>query len=147
MSDDLVKRLRCYADLNDAIFNPWVYGEAADRIEKDARHIDEMYGLVAAMNAEHITNKTRIEQLEAANLKAALIKLDDMARIEKLEAALRDIIDERGICGNCGQLATGEGKRSFVICDKTVLGFKGPCHWTPQDPKDIARKALEGKDD
>ena len=68
-------------------------------------------------------------------------------RIEKLEAALRDIIDERGICGHCGQLATGEGKRSFVICDKAVLGFKGPCHWTPQDPKDIARKALEGKDD
>ena len=68
-------------------------------------------------------------------------------RIEKLEAALRDIIDERGICGHCGQLATGEGKRSFVICDKTVLGFIGPCHWTPQDPKDIARKALEGKDD
>ena len=67
--------------------------------------------------------------------------------IEKLEAALRDIIDERGICGHCGQLAIGEGKRSFVICDKTVLGFKGPCHWTPQDPKDIARKALEGKDD
>ena len=68
-------------------------------------------------------------------------------RIEKLEAALRDIIDERGICGHCGQLATGEGKRSFVICDKAVLGFKGPCHWTPQDPKDIARKALEGKDE
>ncbi len=68
-------------------------------------------------------------------------------RIEKLEAALRDIIDERGICGHCGQLATGEGRRSFVICDKTVLGFKGPCHWTPQDPKDVARKALEGKDD
>ena len=34
MSDDLVKRLRCYADLNDAVFHPWVYGEAADRIEK-----------------------------------------------------------------------------------------------------------------
>ena len=68
-------------------------------------------------------------------------------RIEKLETALRDIIDERGICGHCGQLATGEGKRNFVICDKNVLGFEGPCYWTPQDPKDIARKALEGKDD
>ena len=68
-------------------------------------------------------------------------------RIEKLEGALRDIIDERGICGHCGQLATGEGKRSFVICDKNVLGFEGPCYWTPQDSKDIARKALEGKDD
>jgi hypothetical protein len=98
MTDDLVRQLRCYADIDDAVYNPWVYGEAADRIEK-------------------------------------------------LEAALREIIDERGICGHCGQLATGEGKRSFVICDKTVLGFKGPCHWTPQDPKDIARKALEGKDD
>lgn len=31
---DLVKRLRCYADLNDAVFHPWVYGEAADYIEK-----------------------------------------------------------------------------------------------------------------
>jgi hypothetical protein len=72
---------------------------------------------------------------------------DQNNRIEKLEAALRDIIDERGICGHCGQLATGEGRRSFVICDKTVLGFKGPCHWTPQDHKDVARKALEGKDD
>jgi hypothetical protein len=34
MTDDLVKRLRCYSDLNDAVFHPWVYGEAADRIEK-----------------------------------------------------------------------------------------------------------------
>jgi hypothetical protein len=34
MTDDLVKRLRCYADLNDPVFHPWVYGEAADRIEK-----------------------------------------------------------------------------------------------------------------
>jgi uncharacterized CHY-type Zn-finger protein len=78
---------------------------------------------------------------------ACAAKQKYIPHIEKLEAALRDIIDERGICGHCGQLATGEGKRSFVICDKTVLGFKGPCHWTPQDPKDIARKALEGKDD
>jgi hypothetical protein len=34
VTDDLVKRLRCYSDLNDAVFHPWVYGEAADRIEK-----------------------------------------------------------------------------------------------------------------
>ena len=34
MSDDLVKRLRCYADIDDAVYHPWVYGEAADRIEK-----------------------------------------------------------------------------------------------------------------
>ena len=85
------------------------------------------------------------ETLMAMRRAGHVAKLE--ARIEKLEAALRDIIDERGICGNCGQLATGEGKRNFVICDKNVLGFEGPCHWTPQDPKDIARKALDGKDD
>ena len=32
--DDLVRQLRCYADIDDAVYNPWVYGEAADRIEK-----------------------------------------------------------------------------------------------------------------
>ena len=36
------------------------------RIEKDAQHIDEMYALVAAMNADHTASKTRIEKLEAA---------------------------------------------------------------------------------
>ena len=34
MTDDLVKRLRCYADIDDAVYHPWVYGEAADRIEQ-----------------------------------------------------------------------------------------------------------------
>jgi len=34
----------------------------------------------------------RIEQLEAANLKASLIKVDDMARIEKLETAIDDLL-------------------------------------------------------
>jgi hypothetical protein len=84
---------------------------------------------------EHLLEQYEKESTEASD------------RIERLEVALRDIVDERGICGHCGQLATGEGKRNFVICDKTVLGFKGPCHWTPQDPKDIARKALEGEDE
>ena len=94
----------------------------------------------------------RIEKLEAqlaqSQLKRWAARREEQSdRIEKLEAALRDIVDERGICGHCGQLATGEGKRSFVICDKAVLGLKGPCHWTPQDPKNVAHKALEGKDD
>lgn len=35
----------------------------------------------------------RIEKLEAANLQQSLIKVDDMQRIEKLEAALRRIAD------------------------------------------------------
>ena len=31
MTDDLVERLRRYAEIDD---HPWVYGEAADHIEK-----------------------------------------------------------------------------------------------------------------
>ena len=34
MTDDIVERLRCYADINDAVFHPWVYAEAADEIER-----------------------------------------------------------------------------------------------------------------
>jgi hypothetical protein len=34
MVDDIVARLRCYADIDDAVYHPWVYAEAADRIEK-----------------------------------------------------------------------------------------------------------------
>ena len=121
MSDDLVEQLRAkrvYSDEGNCWADPGC-SEAADRIE----HLEDRCANLLVENG--ILNN----------------------HIEKLEAALRDIIDERGICGHCGQLATGEGKRNFVICDKNVLGFEGPCHWTPQDPKDIARKALEGKDD
>ena len=34
MTDDIVERLRCYADINDAVFHPWVYAKAADEIER-----------------------------------------------------------------------------------------------------------------
>jgi len=64
-------------------------------------------------------------------------------RIEKLETALQDIIDERGVCGHCGNLATGRNG-GMVDCDKGILWFDKPCKWTSQQPKDIARKALEG---
>ena len=62
MSDDLVKRLR---GNHDDISHEDIY-ESADRIEQDAQHIDEMYALVAAMNADHTASKTRIKKLEAA---------------------------------------------------------------------------------
>ena len=47
-------------------YKPGMVIVPADRIEQDAQHIDEMYGLVAAMNANHTASKTRIEKLEAA---------------------------------------------------------------------------------
>ena len=34
MTDDIVARLRCYADINDAVYHPWVFAEAADEIER-----------------------------------------------------------------------------------------------------------------
>lgn len=46
MNDDLVRRLRCYADIDDAVYHPWVYGETADYIEKletALREIHEVY--------------------------------------------------------------------------------------------------------
>jgi hypothetical protein len=72
MTDDLVKRLRCYADIDDAVFHPWVYGEAADRIEKLETNFQ--------LQLEWYLSNKRV--------------LDD--RIEKLEAALHRIADLTG---------------------------------------------------
>ena len=64
MSDDLVKRLRCYADLNDAVFHPWVYGEAADRIEKLEAALDDMSQYVSRADWHYLKPET-IAALEA----------------------------------------------------------------------------------
>ena len=42
MSDDFVKRLRRYADVDYAVWHPWVYSESADRIEAQAARIAEL---------------------------------------------------------------------------------------------------------
>ena len=34
MINDIVARLRCYADIDDAVYHPWVYREAADEIKR-----------------------------------------------------------------------------------------------------------------
>jgi hypothetical protein len=34
MINDIVARLRCYADIDAAVYHPWVYREAADEIER-----------------------------------------------------------------------------------------------------------------
>jgi hypothetical protein len=65
----------------------------------------------------------RIEKLEAANLKQSCIEIDDQMRIEKLEAALRNVLLWADRCQQCDyddDWAIIEGR---------------------------ARKALEGKDD
>jgi len=79
MSDDLVRRLRCYADIDDAVYNPWVYGEAADRIEK----LNEDVGVLIAAS---IRLSSRID-LDSDGY---------VDRIEKLEAALRTVKEWHG---------------------------------------------------
>jgi len=74
MSDDLVRRLECYADLNDAVYHPWVYKEAADRIKK----LVEENGVLFAANVR-------------LNSRADLDCDHYRDRIEKLEAALKKI--------------------------------------------------------
>jgi hypothetical protein len=92
MNDDLVKRLR-NPPFGTETSERNVMNEAADRIEQDAQHIDEMYGLVAAMNADHTASKTRIEKLEAAlreidgivmgGLHLPMTTLNDVSRIAR----------------------------------------------------------------
>jgi len=86
--------------------------------EDEERHADEV-NIAFQMGAEWERKqlKAHIEKLEAANLKQSCIKLDDQMRIEKLEAALRDLSDGWECC------AVSKAMRS------------------------VARKALEGKDD
>ena len=65
MSDDLVRRLECYADLNDAVFHPWVYREAADRIEKLEAALELARCLIATNNIHSpMTIETINEALE-----------------------------------------------------------------------------------
>ena len=82
MTADLVKRLRSLGSAGPGRISFLASEDAmkaADRIEKDAAHIDEMYELVAAMNADHTASKTRIEKLEAALRKIAWIATPDHA--------------------------------------------------------------------
>ena len=54
MTDNLVERLRRYAEIDD---HPWVYGEAADRIEKLEAEVESLqnirhYGLRHIMRVQ-----------------------------------------------------------------------------------------------
>ena len=111
MTDDLVKQLREYGSCG-MVF------DAADRIEQDAQHIDEMYGLVAAMNVDHTVSK---------------------ARIEKLETALREIAQTVTVIDEDWHPSYHDSsftqKQAEGLSEALAVRIK------------IARKALEGKDD
>jgi hypothetical protein len=87
MTDDLVKRLRCYADLNDAVFHPWVYGEAADRIEKLEAGEEEWNRICNSYAA-------RIDKLEAAlNRVLAQCSWYNAAAYDDVEAIIRKALE------------------------------------------------------
>jgi hypothetical protein len=79
MSDGLAKRLR----------------DAAYRAKREYPEVFRVSEEIAYEAAD------RIEKLEAANLQQSLIKVDDMRRIEQLEAALRTIYECCDETGNC----------------------------------------------
>jgi hypothetical protein len=146
--DDLVRRLRCYADIDDAVFHPWVYGEAADHIEKlegELHHcfhrIEELQaalrGVIAIADtpAKHWREKmTLVEMLRAngsweADAAVTAIQMRDR-RIAKLESALR-------ILANITDCDT-EGK----------LPVDTKLTWARQklfDVRQLARKTLDAK--
>jgi hypothetical protein len=120
MTDDLVKRLRCYADIDDAVYNPWVYGEAADRIEKLVEENGVLFTANVRLNSRACLDSDgyvdRIQHLEdrCANLLVGNRALN--IRSDKLEAALED-----------------------------ALQYVSRADWYYL--KDETRNALEGKDD
>lgn len=86
-----------------------------------------------------------VSNLKIHHAIAVVEQMNDRAaqaeRMARLEEALRDIRDGRGKCKTCGTPATGGGA-GFTDCDCVRPS------WTPQDPADIAARALsqEGSD-
>lgn len=94
---DLIERLREVGGINDDGATRWYINpdgpEAADRIEKDAAHIDEMYALVAAMNADHTASKTRIEKLETALRAIAFARPECCAITNAMQSIARKALE------------------------------------------------------
>jgi len=89
----------------------------------------DIYGIHCDLEREAAD---RIEQLEAANLKAALIKVDDQMRIEQLEAELHS-------CFHRIEELQAALRSIIVHCEV-------PAPPNAEALKMFARKALEGKD-
>ena len=97
MSNDIVKRLRCYADADNAVWHPWVYRESADRIEAQAARIERQDARIAELKTE-----LKIWWDENVKNKIACQRKDD--RIAELEAALSSIA-RNTCCNRCQEAA------------------------------------------
>ena len=82
MTDDIVARLRCYADINDAVFHPWVYAEAADKIEWMLKEIQQL-----KHDSTIFINERSDAICENFDLREENAELRD--EIERLRAALK----------------------------------------------------------
>jgi hypothetical protein len=96
MSDDLVKRLRCYANLDDGVFYPWVYGEAADRIKKLENenqdmsiHLEAMVAEVERLRKSLTTRFARSSPVEEKLMAAGIGKREMPTKEECLEWAAK----------------------------------------------------------
>ena len=124
MSDDLVKRLR-----SRTVMVNYGHGDVRDipdeECEEAANYIEQLEDQLAQSQfirwaARFEEQSDRIEKLEADLEVATMKRLLDSNRIEKLEAALREIVDR------------AEHRMGHAVSDDVCV---------------IARKALEGKDD
>lgn len=98
------------------------------------KRIDSLMVLLNMEREKSLSLGKHIEQLEAANLKQSLIKVDDMARIEQLGAALRHCINA------LRQYEMGDDRpRGPIPNDDLRPWLLGAM--------DNAIKVLEGKDD
>lgn len=76
------------------------------------------------------------DEFTAADLRAILTSHEaQAAELARLREALQRIADGRGVCGFCGQWATGEGT-GVTACDCDYP------HWTFPEPVNVARAAL-----
>ena len=96
------------------------------------KRIDSLMVLLNMEREKSLSLGKHIEKLEAANLKQSLITVDDMARIEKLETALRHCIN---------------ALRQYEMGDDRPRGPAGPVRPWLLGAMDYAIKVMEGKDD
>ena len=106
-----------------------------DDKSRDAIYIDALHEL-ANEQAD------RIEKLEAANLKQSLITVDHLSRIEKLNAALREMLDIVAT----HRVYVGNSPAGELACEWTMDALK-EIHAKMEEVLDRAALAGEKKDD
>jgi len=133
MSDDLAKQLRTDAEAyRQSLAAPTshdMFTLAYQWQDKKHRHVWDLCDRLE-------TAADRIEKLQAANLQQSIITVDHLSRIEKLEAALRSVAQNNyGLQSMMEDGTDTPEARAEYYAGQVIRR------------QNIARKALEGKDD